>query len=321
MHLELTFPCELTVKEDLHGVCVQVGSLSSLPYPALSVSHGLQFHTKHPFPEIWIGLLGSFSLLNLCSACFLASTQGLEIYDCSRNAFPGEMPAFSYMCVPKGYCLSQLLCLPDGQNQIFKKTFRKVYSGGKRIYRVLLFCEHKKLQRLCAKLLSPEPIRKDEKNRDERNGRGWNELYCPQMSRSPLAGCIPFALLLLSALLQPAFCPRATCMDCTDRLWKLLASLGLCQWGAPAGDWREGRNWGPGPVLGCFGLAFPLALDNLFSQASRCSVTQLLGSGPSSSLCPYGSGGGRSSAACSSGFLHYYLWFPLIHLGLCDQCL
>lgn len=26
--------------------------------------------------------------------------------------------------------------------------------------------------RLCAKLLSPEPIRKDEKNRDERNGRG-----------------------------------------------------------------------------------------------------------------------------------------------------
>lgn len=52
MHLELTFLCELTIKEDLHGVCVPVGSFSPLPYPALSVSHGLQFHTKHPFPEI-----------------------------------------------------------------------------------------------------------------------------------------------------------------------------------------------------------------------------------------------------------------------------
>lgn len=148
MHLELTFRCELTVKEDLHGVCVQVGSLSSLPYPALSVSHDLQFHTKHPFPEIWTGLLGSFSLLNLCSACCLASTQSLEIYGCSRNAFPGEMPTLSYVRA-KEYCFSQLLFLLDGQNLILFETLKKVYGGGKRICKVLFFCEHKTLEALC----------------------------------------------------------------------------------------------------------------------------------------------------------------------------
>lgn len=130
MHLGLTFLCELTVKEDLHGVCVQVGSLSPLAYPALNVSHGLQFHTKHPYPEIWIGFLGSFSLLNLCSACFLASTQSLEIYDCSRNAFQERCWLSAMWVCQRGIAFpSYIACLMVKPRFFFKHWGRYIVVG------------------------------------------------------------------------------------------------------------------------------------------------------------------------------------------------
>ena len=239
MHLELTFLFELTVKEDLHGA----GSLSPLPYPVLSVTHGLQIHTKHPFPGIWIGLVGSFSVLNLCSACFLASTQSLEIHECSKNTFPGKMPAFSCVCVCVGeYCLSCLML----KTRFFFKLCRRWIVVGRR-YIDFYSCEHKNFTHSVPSCWVLNLL--GEMRRIEMRGMGRAEVNSPahQMSPSPSARYTPFALLpLLSTLLQLAFCLKTYLHGLLWWTRKLLASFGLSWWGTPAGNWREGRKWGHG---------------------------------------------------------------------------
>lgn len=218
-------------------MCVQVGSLSPLPYPALSVSHDLQFPTKHPFPEIWIVLSGSFSMLNLCSAYFLASAQSLEIYDCSRNTFPVQRQTLSFVCVPEEHNLphSYFLCLIVKTGFFFKLWGSCVVVGRGlfwEVWEVLLFCEHKILDFLC-QVTDSWTYGGNEKNRDERDGRGCSEWMvlpwmpcspssrcrdemggrgcsvwsCPEGLTAPLLNAPICSLLLLSTFLQPTFCP------------------------------------------------------------------------------------------------------------------
>lgn len=188
-------------------------------------------------------------MLNLCSAYFLASTQSLEIYDCSRNAFPGQMLALSYEYVPKEYCLSHsyFACLMVKTRFLFQLCGSCMVVG-----RVLLFCEHKTSETLC-QVSDSWTCGGDEKSRQE----GWERMewmvlpWCLSPSSGcrdesgermewmvlPLCWMFPSTLLLfLSILLQPAFCPKA---HLCGLYWWTLTTPGFF-WTQPVGIGGKG---------------------------------------------------------------------------------
>lgn len=89
-----------------------------------------------------------------------------------------EMPfqercRLSAMCVcQRGIAFPSYFACLMVKIRFFLKLLGKSIVVGRGYVEFYSFANTKKLQRLCAKWLSPEPIRKDEKNRDERNGRG-----------------------------------------------------------------------------------------------------------------------------------------------------
>lgn len=113
--------------------------------------------------------------------------------------------------------------------------------------------------------------------------------------------------------------PRLTCLDCTDGLRKLLASYVLSQWEPPQEIGGKGEN--ERLVLDLVSVrmswtGFSLDVRKLLSEP--ISMTLLLGSGTLLLPLSLWARCGGSCDAGSSRFLHYPLWFPFIHVRLCN---
>lgn len=123
-----------------------------------------------------------------------------------------------------------------------------------------------KLRRHSAKFLTPEPVG-EMRRADEKDGRGWSEWSCPDVSAllldaemkvgrgwsewsCPSAGCFH----LLFCFSSPSFssllsAQRPTCAGCTGGLWQLLASFELSQWGLEGREVVRSRLLLSGPLL------------------------------------------------------------------------
>lgn len=287
--------------------CLKCESWSPIPYKApfswdLNRTLGFIFSVKfmfclfpcfHPKPrDIW-----------LLKKCLSRRGAGFKRLVCAKGGLP--FPVTPPACWSKPHSFLH---------------FKKVVWWWQDNIQSLLFCEHKIFRNIvpsCWRLTLSGEMRRTEM-------RGWSEVSCLQMSHGPSAG----ALHVLFCFSSPPFpsllsAPRPTYMDCTGALWKLLAPFGLSQWGGPAGDWRGRREGDRGfnssvlIQIGCLGLGVPLdiswfllVLDDFTARFWYPLLPLSLWAQGWWQLC-----------SCQSQVPALSLWFPFIHLWLCDPFL
>jgi hypothetical protein len=157
--------------------------------------------------------------------------------------------------MPKERRLSQLLCLPDAQNQILFLNIGEGIQWEESGYIGFYSFANTKTSEILYQIADFLTNWSDDKSRDDWSWKGWSTWSCSKISHSPSIGGIPFSFCFPFSPFSSRLPVWQLCIDCSDGLWSLLIILfELSQWGVLAEVWKKENDSEflfPGPVSGC----------------------------------------------------------------------